>query len=143
MVIALRAQQSIQKCRPLLGFLTKIIGAAIGKELALINSLLKYSSKYFRNTQSLFQDILYKGLNPGCFPSLSIILWLYSWYSASLLASFCENTSRLLWWHTSTFMVGLVCFFSAKAFLISAIITAKIVCLGFLASYANRVALIM
>ena len=40
-------------------------------------------------------------------------------------------------------MAGLVCFFSAKAFLISAIITAKIVYLGFLASCANRVALIM
>ena len=36
-----------------------------------------------------------------------------------------------------------MCFFSAKAFLISAIIIAKIVCLGFLASYANEVALIM
>ena len=40
-------------------------------------------------------------------------------------------------------MVGLVCFFSAKAFLILAIITAKIVYLGFLASYTSRVALIM
>jgi len=36
-----------------------------------------------------------------------------------------------------------VCFFSAKAFLISAIVTAKIVYLGFLASYTNGVALIM
>ena len=36
-----------------------------------------------------------------------------------------------------------MCFFSAKAFLISAIVTAKIVYLGFLANYANRVALIM
>ena len=36
-----------------------------------------------------------------------------------------------------------MCFFSAKAFLISAIITAKIVCLGFLASRASGVALIM
>ena len=34
-------------------------------------------------------------------------------------------------------------FFSAKAFLISAIITAKIIYLGFLASRANRVALII
>jgi len=33
-----------------------------------------------------------------------------------------------------------VYFFSTRAFLISAIITAKIVCLGFLASRANRVA---
>jgi len=40
-------------------------------------------------------------------------------------------------------VVGLVCFFSTKAFLISAIIIAKIVYLGFLASYASRVALIM
>jgi len=40
-------------------------------------------------------------------------------------------------------MAGLVCFFSAKAFLISAIVTAKIVCLGFLASYTNGVAPIM
>jgi len=40
-------------------------------------------------------------------------------------------------------VAGLVCFFSAKAFLISAIVTAKIVYLGFLASYASRVALIM
>ena len=40
-------------------------------------------------------------------------------------------------------MAGLVYFFSAKAFLISAIITAKIVYLGFLASYASEVALIM
>ena len=36
-----------------------------------------------------------------------------------------------------------MCFFSAKAFLILAIITAKIVYLGFLASYASKVALIM
>ena len=43
----------------------------------------------------------------------------------------------------STFIAGLVCFFSTKAFLISAIITAKIVYLGFIASYTNRVALIM
>jgi len=40
-------------------------------------------------------------------------------------------------------MVGSVCFFSAKAFLILAIIIAKIVYLGFLASCASRVALIM
>jgi len=37
-------------------------------------------------------------------------------------------------------MAGLVCFFSAKAFLILAIITAKIICSGFLASYASEVA---
>jgi len=36
-----------------------------------------------------------------------------------------------------------VYFFSTKAFLILAIVTAKIVYLGFLASYTNRVALIM
>ena len=36
-----------------------------------------------------------------------------------------------------------MCFFSAKAFLISAIITAKIVCLGFLVSRASGVAPIM
>jgi len=36
-----------------------------------------------------------------------------------------------------------VCFFSAKAFLILAIVIAKIVYLGFLSSYTNRVALIM
>ena len=36
-----------------------------------------------------------------------------------------------------------MCLFSAKAFLISAIITAKIVYLGFLASRASRVAPIM
>jgi hypothetical protein len=40
-------------------------------------------------------------------------------------------------------VVGLVYFFSAKAFLISAIVTAKIVCSGFLASRASGVALIM
>ena len=40
-------------------------------------------------------------------------------------------------------MVGLVCFFSAKAFLILAIITAKIIYLGFLASCTSRVALTM
>jgi len=40
-------------------------------------------------------------------------------------------------------MAGLVCFFSTKAFLISAIIIAKIVYLGFLASCASGVALIM
>ena len=40
-------------------------------------------------------------------------------------------------------MVGLVYFFSARAFLILAIIIVKIVCLGFLASYTNRVALII
>ena len=40
-------------------------------------------------------------------------------------------------------MAGLVCFFSTKAFLISAIIIAKIVYLGFIASRANGVALII
>ena len=39
--------------------------------------------------------------------------------------------------------MGLVYFFSAKAFLILAIITAKIVYLGFLVSRASGVALIM
>jgi len=37
-------------------------------------------------------------------------------------------------------VAGLVCFFSTKAFLLSAIVTAKIIYLGFLASYTNRVA---
>jgi len=36
-----------------------------------------------------------------------------------------------------------VCFFGAKAFLILAIVIAKIICLGFLVSCANGVALIM
>jgi hypothetical protein len=36
-----------------------------------------------------------------------------------------------------------VCFFNTKAFLISATVTAKIVYLGFIASRASRVALIM
>ena len=36
-----------------------------------------------------------------------------------------------------------MCFFSTKAFLISAIVTVKIVCLGFLASRASGVAPIM
>jgi len=40
-------------------------------------------------------------------------------------------------------MVGLVCFFSAKAFLILAIVIAKIMCSGFLVSCASGVALIM
>jgi len=40
-------------------------------------------------------------------------------------------------------MAGLVYFFSAKAFLISAIIIVKIIYLGFLASYTNKVALII
>jgi hypothetical protein len=36
-----------------------------------------------------------------------------------------------------------MCLFSAKAFLISAIVTVKIIYLGLLASYASRVALII
>ena len=40
-------------------------------------------------------------------------------------------------------MAGLVCFFSAKAFLILAIVTVKIMYSGFLASYTSGVALIM
>ena len=40
-------------------------------------------------------------------------------------------------------MTGSMCFFGAKAFLISAIITIKILCLCFLASHANRAALII
>ena len=39
--------------------------------------------------------------------------------------------------------MGLVCFFSTKAFLILAIITAKIIYLGFLVSYTSEVAPIM
>ena len=137
------AQQSIQKYKLLLGFLIKITSIAIGKKLALINPLSKYLSKYFYSTQSLFQDILYRGLNLGYFPSLITILQLYSQYSSSLLASSYKNISRYLQYSTSTFIVELVYFFSAKAFLISAIITAKIVCLGFIASQTSRVALII
>ena len=91
----------------------------------------------------MFWDIPYKGLNLGCFPSSSIILWSYDRCSGSLSASFYKNTSRRLWYFTGTFIAGLVCFFGAKAFSISAIVTAKIVCLGFLASCASGVALIM
>jgi len=40
-------------------------------------------------------------------------------------------------------MAGLVYFFSAKAFLILAIITVKIIYSGVLANYASRVALII
>ena len=133
----------MQKRKLPLGFLIKITSTAIGEELTLINPLLRFSFKYFYSTQSLFQDILYRGLNLGYFPSLSIILQLYNQCSSSLLASFLKNTSSRLQYSTSTFIVGLVYFFGAKAFLISAIIIAKIVYLGFLASYANRVALII
>ena len=83
------------------------------------------------------------GLNPSYFPSLSIILQLYSQYFANLLASFYKNTSKHLQQYTSTFIAGLVCFFSARAFLILAIIMAKIIYLGFLVSCANWVALII
>ena len=141
--MALRAQQSIFLYRLLLGFLIKITGTAIGKELTLINPLLSISSKYFYSTYSSFQDILYKGLNLEYFPSLITILQLYSQRSSSLLTSFYKNKSRCLQYSTSTFIVGLVYFFSTKAFLISAIIIAKIVYLGFLASRISRVALII
>jgi len=40
-------------------------------------------------------------------------------------------------------VAGLVCFFSTKAFLISAIVTVKIIYSGFLASCASGVALII
>jgi len=40
-------------------------------------------------------------------------------------------------------MAGLVCFFSAKAFLISAIVIVKIIYSGFLVSRASEVVLIM
>ena len=130
----------MQKRRLPLGFLIKITSIAIGEELALINTLPRFLSKYFYSTQSSFQDIPYRGLNPGCFPFLNTILQLYSWYFSSFLASFYKNASRRLWYSTSTFIVGLVYFFSAKAFLIPAIVIAKIIYLGFLASRANRAA---
>ena len=142
-VIVLRAWQFIQKRKPPPGFLIKITNIAIGKELALINPLSRYLSKYFYSTQSLFQDILYRGLNLGYFPSLTIILQLYSQYSSSLLAFSYKNISRYLQYSTSTFIAGLVCFFSTKAFLILAIIIAKIIYLGFIVSYTSRVALII
>ena len=134
-VTVLKAQQSTQKCKLPLGFLININNTAIGKELTLINSLLRLLSKYFYSTQNLFQNILYRGLNLGCFPFLSTILQSYNQYSSSLSASFYKNTFRQLQYFTSTFIVGLVCFFSIKAFLISAIITAKIVYLGFCKGY--------
>ena len=121
----------------------KITSTAIGNELALINPLSRCSSKYFYSTLSLFQDILYRGLNLGSFSSLIIILQLYSQHSSNLLASSYKNISRYLQYSTSTFIAELVYFFSAKAFLISAIITAKIIYLGFIVSYTNGVALIM
>ena len=113
-VIVLRARQSIQKHKPLLGFLIKITSIAIGKELTLINPLSRYLSKYFYSTQSLFQDILYRGLNLGSFPSLIIILQLYSQRSGSLLASSYKNISRYLQYSTSTFIAGLVCFLALR-----------------------------
>jgi len=44
----------MQKYKPPLDFLIKIIGMATGKELALINPLPKFLFKYFYNTKSLF-----------------------------------------------------------------------------------------
>ena len=142
-VIALRAQQSIQKCKLPLGFLIKITSIAIDKELALINPLSRYLSKYFYSTQSLFQNIIYRGLNLGSFPFLIIILQLYSQRFSSLLASSYKNISRYLQYSTSTFIAGLVCLFSTKAFLILVIITTKIIYLGFLVSCTSGVALII
>ena len=113
-VIVLRAQQSIQKCKLLLGFLIKITSIAIGKKLTLINPLSRYLSKYFYSTQSLFQDIPYRGLNLGSFPSSIIILQLYSWRSGNLLASSYKNISRYLQYSTSTFIAGLVCFLALR-----------------------------
>ena len=139
-VTVLKAQQSIQKCRLPPGFLIKITGVAMGKELTLINPLSKYLSKYFCSTCSSFRDILYRGLNLGSFLSLITILQLYSWRFNSLLAFSHENDFRCLQYSISTFIAGLVYFFNTKAFLILAIITAKIVYLGFLASYTSRVA---
>ena len=142
-VTVLRAQQSIQKCKLPPGFLIKITGIAIGKESTLINPLSRSLSKYFYSTQSLFQDILYRGPNLGCFPSLITILWLYSQHFSSLLTSFYKNAIRCLQYFNNTFTAKLVYFFSVKAFLILAIITAKIVYLGFLINYTSGVALII
>ena len=139
-VTALRAQQSIQKRNLPPGFLIKITSTAIGKELTLINPLSKYSSKYLYSTQSLFQYILYRGLNLESFPSLIIILQLYGWRSGSLLASSYKNNFRCLQYSISTFITGSMYFLNTKAFSISAIIIVKIVYLGFLASYTSRVA---
>ena len=72
----------------------KITGTAIGEELALINPLLRFSSRYFRSTWSSFWDISYRGPNPGCFPSSSTILWSYGRCSGSLSASFRKNASK-------------------------------------------------
>jgi hypothetical protein len=123
-----------------LGFLTKITGAAIGEELTLINPLSKCLFKYFHSTCSSFWDILYKNPNPKSFFSLIMILWLYSPRFSSLLTSFYKNDIRCLWYFINTFVAGLVYFFGAKAFLISAIVTAKISCLCFLASHTSGVA---
>ena len=139
-IIVLRAWQSIQKYRLLLGFLIKITGVVMGEELTLINPLSRCLSRYFYSTQSLFQDILYRGLNLEYFPSLIIILQLYSRHSASLSAFFYENAIRYLQYFSSTFIARSVYLFSIKALSISAIITVKIVYLGFLASYTSRVA---
>ena len=142
-VIILKAQQFIQKRRLPLGFLIKITSIVMGEELVLINPLSRCLFRYFCSTQSLFQDILYRGLNLGYFPSLIIILQLYGRHSANLLAFFRENAIRCLQCFSSTFAAKLVCFFNTKALLILAIITVKIVCLGFLVSYTSRVALII
>ena len=115
----------------------------MGKELILINPLSRYLSKYFCSTQSLFQDILYRGLNLKYFSFLIMILQLYSRCFSSLLASFYKNNFRYLQYFISTFIAKLVYFFSTKAFLISAIITVKIIYLGFLANYISGVALII
>ena len=72
--IAFRAQQSTQKRSPPLGFLTKITREATGEALARINPLERLSLRYLRSTLSLFQDMLYRGLNLYCLPSLSLIL---------------------------------------------------------------------
>jgi hypothetical protein len=121
-------------------FLIKITSVAIGKELTLINPLFRYLSKYFYSTYSLFWDILYRDPNLKYFPSLIIILWSYSLYFSSLSASFYKNKIRCLWYFISTFMAGLVYFFSTKTFLISAIVTVKIIYLGFLANYTSKIA---
>jgi hypothetical protein len=83
--------------------------------------------RYYYIINSSFYDILYSRLNFSVILGLSSILKSYlSWYGGNWSVNHFSNLLIILWYSSGTRSRGLIYCFGFSAFLISSIITAKI-----------------
>jgi hypothetical protein len=102
-------------------------GKANGDWLKWINPFPKYLLRYYYIISSSFCDILYSGLNFSIILGSSSILKSYlSWYGGNWSTNRFLNLLIILWYSSGIKSRGLIYCFNFSTFLMSSIVTIKI-----------------